>query len=415
MAARSHALVASIAFVVCANSSLARQDPPAPAKPSDVVAPLKQPDQPDKKLLLETIDADTARTAIGRGVKFLIDKQNADGSWGTSTPESQYELNYSNASFYAWKVAGGALSTMTLMTVDETPERRAALERSLDFILKTDRPKRGSEWDVDNNWAALCTFTLLVQAAQDPRFQAEPWKSRIVARGEEYAAHLLANQDPKGGWGYYEGPVVSRRPTWSTSFATALVVPALFDARNKLGWKFVDETMAKRALEYVRACALPNGAYEYDLNPIPRISGGEMINNVKGSLSRIQVCNWARRKAGDPLVTDDKIREGLTNFFEYHKFLDVARMKPVPHEAYYANAGYFYFFGHYYAAQCINLLPAAERESWHAKLRAKLAPVQGKDGSSIDFIGSFYSYTYATSFSTMALQLGVQAPEGTKK
>ena len=417
MAARSLGFVstcAAIVLVAAAPSSGAATVQAGGQKP-DLVPPPTQPDQPDPKLLLDSIDADTARTAIGRGVKFLVEKQNPDGSWGSSTPESLFELNYSNASFYAWKVAGGALSVMTLMTVDETPERRAALDKALDYALKTERPKRGSEWDVDNNWAALCTFTMLVQAAQDARFQAEPWKSRIEARGKEYAEHLLANQDPKGGWGYYEGPVVSRRPTWSTSFATALVLPALHLARTKLGWKFVDPTMEKRALEYVKACALPNGAYEYDLNPIPRISGGEMINNVKGSLSRIQVCNWARRMAGDPLVTDDKIREGLTNFFEYHKFLDVARMKPIPHEAYYANAGYFYFFGHYYAAQCINLLPAAERESWHAKLRAKLAPFQGKDGSSIDFVGSFYSYTYATSFSTMALQLGVQAPEGTKK
>jgi hypothetical protein len=114
-------------------------------------------------------------------------------------------------------------------------------------------------------------------------------------------------------------------------------------------------------------------------------------------------------------VTDEKIREGLTRFFDDHRFLDVARMKPIPHEAYYANAGYFYFFGHYYASQAINCLPIAEREPWHAKLRAKLVPVQGQDGSSIDFVGSFYSYTYATSFATMALQAGLHYPDEAKK
>lgn len=384
----------------------------ASAQPAGAEDPVLSP--PDSALPEPTLDADAARTSIQRGVRFLLEKENPDGSWGTSTPESLFELNYSNASFYAWKMAGGALSIMTLMTVDETPERRAALEKALEYILTNDRPKRGSNWDIDNNWAALTTFTMLVQAAQDPRFQAEKWKSRIEARGKEYAQHLLDNQDPKGGWGYYEGPVLSRRPTWSTSFATALVVPSLVEATAKLGWP-IDEKMTSRAVEYVRNCALPNGAYEYDLNPIPRMNGGEHINDVKGSLGRIQVCNWARRKAGDKKVTDEKIREGLTRFFEDHRFLDVARMKPIPHEAYYRNAGYFYFFGHYFAAQAINCLPVAEREAWHAKLRAKLVPVQGKDGSSIDFVGSFYSYTYATSFATMALQIGVRYPEDARK
>src|SRR5207237_204357 len=97
--------------------------------------------------------ADAARTSIGRGIKFLLDKQNADGSWGTSTVESLYEISYSNASFYAWKLAGGALSCMALMMVDETPERRAALDKAVKYVLEHDRPRRGSDWDIDNNWA----------------------------------------------------------------------------------------------------------------------------------------------------------------------------------------------------------------------------------------------------------------------
>jgi hypothetical protein len=247
---------------------------------------------------------------------------------------------------------------------------------------------------------------MLVDAAQDPRFQEKKWRARIDARGQEYAEHLLANQDPYGGWGYYEGPVVSRRPTWSTSFSTALVIPALVTAKADLGWA-IDEAMTKRAVEYVRNCALPNGAYSYSFTPIPGLNGGEHINDVKGSLSRIQVCNLARRRAGDPRVTDEKIRAGLEQFFEHHRFLALARSTSIPHESWYRNAGYFYFFGHYFAARVINELPVAEREAWHAKLRAKLVPVQGSDGSSIDFVGSFYSWTYATSFSTMALQLGL--------
>jgi len=369
------------------------------------VAPLEHKEA-DPRYFIESLDPDAGLSAIRHGIGFLMAKQNADGSWGTSTPESLYELNYSNASFYAWKVAGGALCVQTLLMVDETPERRAALDKAVEYILASEKPKRGNHWDIDNNWAALCVFSMLVDLAQDPRFQDPQWKTRIEARGKEYAQHLLEQQDPLGGWGYYEGPVISRRPTWSTSFSTALVVPWLVTAKDRLGWP-VDAPMTKRAIEYVGKCALPTGAYEYDLNPIPRVSGGEHINDAKGSLSRIQVCNFARRRAGDARITDEKLREGLKQFFDDHRFLAVARATEFPHESWYRNAGYFYYFGHYFAARVINELPAGEREAWHAKLRAKIVPVQREDGSSLDFPGSFYSYTYATSFATMALQLGV--------
>ena len=91
---------------------------------------------------------------------------------------------------------------------------------------------------------------------------------------------------------------------------------------------------------------------------------------MKGSLGRIQVCQWALRSCGDESVSRKDLRDGLARFLEHHRFLDVARMRPIPHEAYYANAGYFYFFGHYYAAKAIELLPVDEQEEWHARLRS---------------------------------------------
>ncbi|MBL8863314.1 MAG: terpene cyclase/mutase family protein [Planctomycetes bacterium] len=351
------------------------------------------------------LGADEARSALNRALSWIVSQQNPDGSWGTSTVESLHELGYSHASFYAWKLAGGAISTLALLGAEETPERRAALDRAVEYVLAAERPRRGNRWDVDNNWTALYVTILLERLGRDPRFQVEPWKARVASRAAEYLQHLLEQQDPLGGWGYYEGVVVSRRPTWSTSFSTACVIPALVGARE-LGWP-VDAGMLARAVEYVRRCALPNGAYEYDLRPVPRLTGGESINDVKGSLGRIQVCNWARRVAGDPQAGLDRLRRGLEQFFEHHRFLDVARMRPIPHEAYYANAGYFYFFGHYYASQVVELLPEEEREAWHGRLRAEIVKAQGAAGQFIDFVGSFYSYTYATGFAALTLQAGL--------
>ena len=101
------------------------------------------------------------------------------------------------------------------------------------------------------------------------------------------------------------------------------------------------------------------------------------------------------------------MRTGLEQFFEHHEFLHVARMRPIPHEAFYANAGYFFFFGHYYAALCIELLPAAEREAFRRQLRTKVLQTQRADGSYSDFLGSSYMVVSSTAFATLALQAGL--------
>jgi hypothetical protein len=243
----------------------------------------------------------------------------------------------------------------------------------------------------------------MVAAAQDERFD-EKQRARARERGLEFYKLLERNQEPLGGWGYYEGPVVSQRPTWSTSFTTACVVPALVRAQE-LGWP-LDPKVVERAVVYVERCRLPNGAYSYDLRPVPRLAG-ERIDNVRGSLGRIQVCNWALRRAGRAELTDDRIRTGLEAFFEHHKFLDAARMRNIPHEAYYANAAYFYMFGHCYAGQVINELPEAERGAWHKRLRGHLAKIQWADGSSIDFPNMSCMRIAGTSFSILALHAGL--------
>jgi len=352
-----------------------------------------------------TLGADEARSSIQRSAKWLLENQRPDGSWGSNALESVLEINYSPETFYALKVAAHGLACMALRAIEETPERRASLDKAMEWLCTTRLPRRGNDWDIDGAWAWLYGFIALVDAETDPRFSSEEWQRRIRARGVEFYEELAAHQEPKGGWGYYEGPVVSRRPTWSTSFSTACVIPALVEARTR-GWP-VDQALIDRAAKYVRQCRLPSGAYTYGLDPIPRVSGGESINDVKGSLSRIQVCHLALRRAGDRTVTDERIREGLEAFFREHKFLDVARMKPIPHEAYYANAGYFYYFGHLYAGLLINELPEAEREGFHARLRPHLVKAQWKDGSSMDTQGSGYFLVAGTSFSLLALQAGL--------
>ncbi|MBI5433319.1 MAG: hypothetical protein HZA52_10870 [Planctomycetes bacterium] len=362
-----------------------------------------------------TLAVADARRALDLALGFLVRTQNADGSFGTPTVEGLWDSHYSLESYFAWQYAGVALAGYGLMLSPETPERRVALERALAWLVDVRFPKRPSDWDNDTMWAAVYGLVATVHAADDARFAATPWKERLAARGRECADFLVGNQVPDGGWGYYDDPPYTRRPKWATSFSTAAVLPAMLRARE-LGWLASTPEAAAtgaRATTYVRRCALPNGAYAYDLRPIPRFGGGEHIDGVKGSLGRIQVCNWALAKAGERSITADRIGEGLVQFFEHHRFLDAARMRPIPHEAYYANAGYFYYFGHLYAAQAIQMLPLEQRESFHARLRPHVIKTQRPDGSFCDYQWQSYNVAACTGMAASALALGL--PEAGRK
>lgn len=355
-------------------------------------------------------DSMTAKQALvgqRRAVAWMLGFQNEDGSFASPVPESVLELGFALETYYAWQLASQGLAIRALLAVEESPERRACLDKAARWFLTTRMPKRGDGWDVDYMWTMVYGIDACVALQEDERFAKGDWPVLIAERGAAFVDLLERNQSYTGGWGYYDDPPFSRRPKWGTLFSTAPVLLPLEKA-IAFGWAkdagAANKTL-KRAMMYVQGCALPNGAYAYDLRIVPRFAG-ESINNVKGSLGRIQVGNWARRVMGDERVTDETIREGLALFFKEHRFLDAAFMRPFPHEAYYANAAYFYHFGHYYAAQAIELLPLEERAALHAKLRPELIKSQSSDGSLTDFLGTGYLRVASTAFTIMALEMG---------
>ncbi|MCA8965817.1 MAG: hypothetical protein H6838_11950 [Planctomycetes bacterium] len=348
---------------------------------------------------------EAARQGVDKALAFFVGTQHPDGSWGSKSCDTTLEMEFAVETHYAWSVAAHALATMALLQAPETPERRAALDKAVRWLVDCRMTLRGTTWDNDAVWGWIYGAVASVAIAQDPRYSTDLWRGPVHQRGREFVGWLAKNQEPLGGFGYYDDPPYTQRPKWGTSFSTGAVVPAL-DVATQLGW-LEDAQVKDRAAEYVRRCRLPNGAYSYDLTPIPRLRGGEEINNVKGSLGRIQTCHWALRAAGDHGVTDADLRRGLEQFFAHHKFLAVARMRPVPHEAYYANAGYFFYFGHYYCAQVIELLPEAEREPWRRQLREKILQTQRADGTYCDFLGSSYMIVSSTAFATLGLLAGL--------
>ncbi len=388
------------------------QDPQEPqaAESGADQAPAREPGGERETLELTR---EEGRRASNRSLVYLLTNQNEDGSWAVGVCDDINELGFAQETYFAWQQGACGLGTLSLLGAPRTEDVNASLRKAVSWLCSSRLSHRGANWDVDSTWASLYGFTALVAASKDGRFAKEDLAAAMRKRALEFYEDLVLRQTIDGGWAYYDDPPFTTKPTWATSFCTALVLPPLLDAKA-LGWP-IDEKLIERATSLVERCALPNGAYTYSFNLRPRSFGGDSINQVPGSLGRTQVCNWALFRAGSKRVDHKVLRAGLRNFFEHHVYLDMARMRPIPHEGWFANAGYFYFFGHYYAAKVVELLPEVEREDWRRKLRYAVAKTLNQDGACSDFMSSGYQITAGTSFATMALQMGLaEAPAGGK-
>ncbi len=345
-------------------------------------------------------DAATISETVRAGVGFLQDSQNEDGSWG-GTKDVTFTSSFANpATYRAWQMGATALATRTMLEVGAGEQAAAAADRGLEFLMAGADIKRPAEWDVDNNWALIYGLDTVARALQNKRHAASEMTPKLRDAAQRMLVGLRKYQSPRGGWGYYADPGSGWRPDWATSFTSAAALLSLVEARAA-GLE-VDEKMFKAAVRAVEGARLPSGAYDYEVHAVPRHLRLESINQVKGSLGRIQVCNLALWRAGGKVTHKDLVW-GLEQFAKYHKFLDVARNKPIPHEAYYGNAAYFYLFAHYYAAQVLDLLPLEERAKWAPHVQAGIMKCRQKNGSMWDFWIASNTKPYGTSFGVMGL------------
>ncbi|NNJ86939.1 MAG: hypothetical protein HKP20_07195 [Akkermansiaceae bacterium] len=161
------------------------------------------------------------------------------------------------------------------------------------------------------------------------------------------------------------------------------------------------EVIVKRGVKTLQVMRNPDHTYAYSLGL--RWRPRHPVNTPAGSLGRSQVCNAALRKFGDQDITDKVIRNWLTRLFERQGWLDHGRKRPIPHEAPAQVAGYFYYYGHYYASECIHILPENERGPWLKKLATLMVERQEKNGSWWDFPLYNYHYAYGTGYTLTIL------------
>jgi hypothetical protein len=127
------------------------------------------------------------------------------------------------------------------------------------------------------------------------------------------------------------------------------------------------------------------------------------VNRPGGSLGRSQACNLALRLWGDQRISDQVMQAWLDRLFARNGWLDIGRKRPIPHESWFQVAGYFYYYGHYYASLVIEQLPDAKRPPMQAHLATLMIQRQEKDGSWWDYPLYNYHQQYGTAMALMTL------------
>lgn len=327
--------------------------------------------------------------AIEDGVAYLVRTQNPDGSWGQGRETTDFDVMASvPGSHDAFRVGATALCIRALREAGE----RSASTRGLEYLATYDGVRRANRMEIYNIWAHIYALETLSRAWAEDRVPAyktaAEWHLRRLEMYETYM----------GGWNYYDFLYGTEKPSMEpVSFGTAAGLVALHDARQ--AGIVVPEPLVRHALARLKEMKNPDGSFLYGsdfrYNPV------HLANRGNGSLGRTQACYYALSLWQTGGIGEAQIREGLERLFRDHRFIEIGRKRPIPHEAWYFTAGYYYYFGHYYAAKLIEGL--ADKKDYREQLRSYILPHQEPDGSWWDFHLYDYGKPWGTSFAVLAL------------
>jgi hypothetical protein len=413
-----------LSFARAIESSAAKSSAEKPVYPLSVEGPKPAP--------IDPLPVEKVKGSIKRGVEFLLETQLKSGAWGRSENGKFYRIWAPvPGAHHAYRTATTALAVMSLVEArpvfPESDHEKidSAIDRAQAWLLEAGHDLRRSAPDMYDDYFGNALYNVWghaygIQVGVVLHRRAEG-NTELQAKLKEFVEYHVQRlgQDEfiNGGWGYYDDPFSDKygnavlprrakqqRPTGSSiSFTTATALLALKDAQS-LGFE-IPEKVTKPAVDSIIRQRYPDFAYAYGeyLKYSPRMD----INRPGGSLGRSQVCNLALRAYGDPLVTDAVIETWLDRLIARNGWLSMSRKRNYPaqspHYGDFGVAGYFYYYGHYYAAQCMEQLPPEKQPFYQNHLANILVPLQEKDGSWWDYILYDYHQQYGTAMTVSAL------------
>jgi hypothetical protein len=380
----------------CAGSSRRSAPAPQPQKPEvsregGESTPAPQPEEPVTKDW-------RYEQSLERGVAFLLKSQNRNGSWGSPLPERPYDIYTGGVnSFHAFGNASSALCCMALLAQPSQPTLDAALLKGYRYLVDAPDAVRVSGDTFYDVWAHAYMIEAFGRGLADTRL--ESLQSAMRRRAQHEVARLFKLQGIEGGFGYYDFGWALVQPTGfiSTPMSTSAALVGL-KAAQEAGIE-IPEKGLRCAIDQLKRMRLSNGAFLYSTE-----HKHYPVNDackIRGSLGRSQAGNCALFEWGQ--LPAEKVEQGLRTFFKEHIFIEIGRCRQFPHEAWYATAPYYYYFGHYYASRNLAWLDGDARLNSAARLARAVARSQFDDGSFWDYPLFGYTKAYGTGFGVLIM------------
>ena len=295
--------------------------------------------------------------AIQRGLKFLVARQNPDGSFGKS---KQYSRN----------VAVVSLAGLAMMAEGSTPERgryRKPLSKAVDFVLahcREDGFITHSEYQSHGPMYGHGFATLFLTQVYGTTSRNE-LKEKLSAA----VKLIIETQNDRGGWRY------EPRPNDADISVTVCQVMALRAARDA-GFTVPAETI-DQAVAFVKRCQNTDGGFGYRLN-----------DGSASEFPRTAAAIVTFHSAG---VYDGRELELALDYLDGYR----ADKRTGPRDGH-------YYYGHYYGIQAMWQAGGERWNDWYSAIRDDLLNVQSiKDGHFPDAI----SPEYGTAMACIILQL----------
>lgn len=342
---------ALLALVLAAAGSTFAQDAATPNSDANTS------DRTDKEASNSAVLLAPAKPAIGKGLKFLAERQQEDGAF--------------SGSGYGRNAAVVALSGMAWLSSGSTPDRGPygkEVTRVTDYLLSHAEESgfisvEGAQSHGPMYEHGFATLFLAEVYGMSPRDDLRDKLSRAIDL-------IVRTQNAEGGWRYQP-----RRADADIS-VTICQIMALRAARNA-GLHVPTDTV-DHCIEYVKRSQNADGGFRYMLQ-----GGGESA--------------FPRSAAGLVALYSAGIYEGRE---VEHGLAYVDRYLPAGQVVGIGQDGHF-FYGHYYAVQAMWQAGGERWERWYPAVRDLLVSRQQPDGAWFDQVGT----EYATAMATIILQM----------
>ncbi len=335
------------------------------------------------------IVTDDHRQAVERGLDWLAEHQNPDGSWSAKIG---YKLNseYRNTG-EGPHVGVTALACMAFLAGGHLPARGEygpVVERGLGFVLKAAK----------NDGYITHGGTRMYSHAFATLFLAEIYgmthREDVREKLQKAIDFIVDTQNEEGGWRY-----VPFAPESDMSIVVCQVL-ALRAARN-IGIR-VPKSTVDRAAQYVLDSAITEDSVPHFRRSVfPDEIGSFHYQRGRGSRSSFPLtAAGVTALHGVGIYTDESIRRGLDYLQKNHE----------PFNRHFGEAEgghYFFWYGHYYGVQAMYTAGTSSQlsywESYFARLRSELFSMQASDGSFPNQVGP--GRAFGTAMAVLILEI----------